>query len=226
MSSLLGNNAMTDLPQNVADQMTLAATRRHFFADTGLSLGSIALASLLGRAAGAAAPSRPRLKTPLDPKPPHYAAKAKRVIFMFMAGGPSQLELFDPKPKLAELDGEVVPDEYIAGKRFAFLKGKPKLVGSRRKFTKHGKCGMELGDPLPHLGTVADDITLIRSMKTDVFNHGPAKLFLNTGFPQFSGRPSMGSWVTYGIGSEADDLPGFVVLQSGPRGPRGGSALW
>jgi hypothetical protein len=166
------------------------------------------------------------LKSPFEPKPPHFAPKAKRVIFMFMAGGPSQLELFDYKPKLQELDGQTVPDEYIKGKRFAFLKGKPKLVGTRRKFTKHGKCGMELGETLPHLGSIADDITLIKSMKTDVFNHGPAKLFLNTGSPQFSGRPAMGSWVTYGIGSEADDLPGFVVLQSGPRGPRGGSALW
>ena len=217
------------------DRLTLRATRRQFFGNAlgsagGLSLGSIALASLLSEDAAGAAPSPPTkpaaFKSPLAPRPPHFEAKAKRVIFLFMAGGPSQLELFDYKPKLQELDGQTVPDEYTKGKRFAFLKGKPKLVGTRRKFTKHGECGMELGESLPHLGSVADDITLIRGMKTDVFNHGPAKLFLNSGFPQFSGRPSFGSWVTYGIGSESNDLPGFVVLQSGPRGPRGGSALW
>jgi hypothetical protein len=202
---------------------TLGQTRRQLFADAGLSVGSIALASLLARD-GAAAPVVG--KNPLAARPPHFAAKAKRVIFMFMAGGPSQLELFDPKPKLQELDGQVVPQEFTKGKRFAFIKGTAKLVGTRRTFTKYGQCGMELGDPLPHLGSIADDITLVRSMKTDVFNHGPAKLFVNTGSPQFSGRPSMGSWVTYGIGSESQDLPGFVVLQSGPRGPRGGSSLW
>lgn len=216
--------------QNLDDRLSLRATRRQFFANGGLSIGAMALASLLERDAVGAAPVQKlkpaEFKSPLAPKPPHYEAKAKRIIFLFMAGGPSQLELFDYKPKLQELDGQTVPEEFIKGKRFAFLKGKPKLVGTRRKFTKHGKCGMELGECLPHLGAVADDITLIRSMKTDVFNHGPAKLFLNSGFPQFSGRPSFGSWVTYGIGSEADDLPGFVVLQSGPRGPRGGSALW
>jgi hypothetical protein len=210
------------------DFHTLNQTRRHFFGEAGLSVGSIALASLLNRETRGAAPSpaKPKLKSPFEPKPTHFPAKAKNVIFLFMAGGPSQLELFDYKPKLQDLDGQTVPDEYVKGKRFAFLKGKPKLVGTRRKFTKHGKCGMELGETLPHLGSIADDITLIKSMKTDVFNHGPAKLFLNSGSPQFSGRPSMGSWVTYGIGSEADDLPGFVVLQSGPRGPRGGSSLW
>lgn len=216
--------------QSLDDRLSLRATRRQFFANGGLSIGAMALASLLERDAVGAAPVQKlkpaEFKSPLAPKPPHYEAKAKRIIFLFMAGGPSQLELFDYKPKLQELDGQTVPEEFIKGKRFAFLKGKPKLVGTRRKFTKHGKCGMELGESLPHLGAVADDITLIRSMKTDVFNHGPAKLFLNSGFPQFSGRPSFGSWVTYGIGSEADDLPGFVVLQSGPRGPRGGSALW
>jgi len=204
---------------------TLAATRRQFFETAGLSIGGIALASLLAKDGQAAAPAL-QAKSPLAPKPPHFAPKAKRVIFMFMAGGPSQLELFDYKPKLQELDGQVVPPEFTKGKRFAFIKGTAKLVGTRRKFTKHGQSGLELGETLPQLGTIADDITLVRSMKTDVFNHGPAKLFLNTGSPQFSGRPSMGAWVTYGIGSESQDLPGFVVLQSGPRGPRGGSALY
>jgi hypothetical protein len=200
------------------DRRTLALTRRHLFADAGLSIGSLALASLLRgeSAARAAAPvAVPAVDgvSPLAPKAPHYAAKAKRVIYLFMAGGPSQLELFDPKPKLQELDGQVVPPSFTKGKRFAFIKGTAKLVGTRRKFEKHGQCGMEIGETLPELAKIADDITLIRSMKTDVFNHGPAKLFLNTGSPQFSGRPSMGSWVTYGIGSESQSLPGFVVLQ-------------
>jgi hypothetical protein len=207
------------------DALTLRGTRRQFFANAGLSLGSIALAAQLAREGQGAAPQA-KFQSPLAPRPTHFAPKAKRVIFLFMAGGPSQLELFDYKPKLQELDGQTVPEEYVKGKRFAFLKGKPKLVGTRRKFAKYGQCGMELSELLPHLGSIADDVTLVRSMKTDVFNHGPAKLFLNSGSPQFSGRPSMGAWVTYGIGSEADDLPGFVVLQSGPRGPRGGSALW
>jgi hypothetical protein len=216
------------------DRRTSAQTRRHFFGDAGLSIGSVALASMLrGDSPASAAvppaptpPGPPASPSPLAPKPPHFAAKAKRVIYLFMAGGPSQLELFDPKPKLQELDGQVIPPSFTKGKRFAFIKGTAKLVGSRRKFARHGKSGIELGETLPHLAKIADDITLIRSMKTDVFNHGPAKLFLNTGSPQFSGRPSMGSWVTYGIGSESQSLPGFVVLQSGPRGPRGGTALW
>ncbi len=217
------NEQLQALLRQAERNVTLGQTRRQLFADAGLSLGSIALSSLLSRD-GFAAPAA--AVNPLSAKAPHFAPKAKRVIFMFMAGGPSQLELFDPKPKLQELDGQVVPPEFTKGKRFAFIKGTAKLVGTRRTFTKHGKCGMELGETLPHLGAIADDITLIRSMKTDVFNHGPAKLFVNTGSPQFSGRPSMGSWVTYGIGSESQDLPGFVVLQSGPRGPRGGSSLW
>src|SRR5690348_4887182 len=152
-------------------------TRRHFFRDCQVGLGSLALASLLSRESLRAAPARGPSDQPLAPRGLHHPARARNVIFLFMAGGPSQLELFDYKPKLQEMDGQVIPDEYIKGKRFAFLKGKPKLVGTRRKFTKHGDCGMELGETLPHLGTIADDITLIKSMKTDVFNHGPAKLF-------------------------------------------------
>lgn len=210
---------------NLEQQRTLGQTRRHFFGEAGLSLGSVALASLMAGDRPASA-ARPQAVSPTASKPPHFEPKAKRVIFMFMAGGPSQLELFDNKPKLKELDGQVVPQEFTKGKRFAFIKGNAKLVGTRRKFTKHGQAGIELGETLPHLGSVADDIAVVRSMKTDVFNHGPAKLFVNTGSPQFSGRPSMGAWVTYGIGSESQDLPGFVVLQSGPRGPRGGAPLW
>lgn len=203
------------MPDNDA---LLQQTRRHFFARCGLSLGSIALASLLqeeGVLAG----------EPLAARPPHFAPKAKRVVFLFMAGGPSHLELFDYKPKLQELNGQIVPPSYVEKKRFAFIKTDAKLLGTQRKFSRQGQAGAELSELLPNLGRISDDVCLIRSMATDVFNHGPAKLMMNGGSPRF-GIPAMGSWVTYGIGSESRDLPGFVVLQSGPRGPRGGAGLW
>jgi hypothetical protein len=208
-------------------EVTRSITRRHFFQDCKLGLGSLALAQMLadGRMLAGDATAATDAN-PLAPRPTHYPAKAKSVIYLFMAGGPSQLELFDHKPKLQELDGQVVPPSVVENKRFAFLKPDAKLLGTRRKFGRYGQSGAEMSELLPYLQTVADDLTIIRSMKTDVFNHGPAKLFVNTGSPQFQGRPSMGSWVTYGIGSECQDLPGFVVLQSGPRGPRGGTPLW
>jgi hypothetical protein len=156
---------------------------------------------------------------------PHHPPQAKAVIFLFMAGGPSQLDLFVDKPTLRELHGKMPPEQFMEGKRFAFLKGTETLLASPRKFARHGQCGQQLSDLLPHHRNIVDDVCWIHSMTTDVFNHGPAKIFVNTGAPQ-PGRPSMGSWVTYGLGSEADDLPGFVVLQSGPRGPRAGSTLW
>ena len=202
----------------------LARTRRHFFQDCAVGLGSIALANLLGDAQRAGAASS-TAASPLAPKPTHFPAKAKRVIYLFMAGGPSQLELFDYKPKLQELDGQVVPPSYVKNKRFAFIKLDAKLLGTRRKFARYGQCGAELSELVPGLASIADDVAIVRGMATDVFNHGPAKLFANTGVPRF-GLPSMGAWVTYGIGSESQDLPGFVVLQSGPRGPRGGAPLW
>ena len=167
----------------------------------------------------------PFSRDPLAPKKPHFPAKAKAVIYLFMAGAPSQLELFEPKPELNALHGQKVPESFTAGKRFAFIKGDAKLLGSVRKFDRHGQCGMNLSELLPHHRDIVDDVCWLRGMKTDVFNHGPAKCFINTGSPQF-GRPSMGAWATYGLGSESDSLPGFVVLQSGPRGPRGGAALY
>ena len=201
-------------------------TRRHLFSQCGLGIGSIALASLLGESSSAAASA---LINPMAPKPTHFPAKAKNVIYLFMAGGPSQLELFDHKPKLVELNGKPIPDSYLEGKRFAFMdtsfKNKSTLLGSRRKFARHGKSGAWVSEMFPHTAGIVDDITLVHTVATEVFNHAPAKLFMNTGSGQF-GRPSMGAWVTYGIGSESKDLPGFLVLQSGPRGPRGGSALW
>ncbi|MCH2125411.1 MAG: DUF1501 domain-containing protein [Pirellulaceae bacterium] len=210
---------------NGQDSLLREQTRRHFFQNCQMGVGSIALANLLSQECTAAAPASARATNPIAPLPTHFPAKAKNVIFLFMAGGPSQLELFDPKPELQKFDGDVIPDSYVENKRFAFLKKDAKLMGTRRKFSSHGKSGQVVSECLPHLATVVDDISIIRSMKTEVFNHGPAKFFMNTGFNRF-GRPSMGAWVTYGIGSEANDLPGFVVLQSGPRGPRGGSPNW
>ena len=201
-------------------------TRRHFFGDAGLGIGSLGLASilsgetLLGKEKAAIQQTRP-----LAPRATHFPARAKRVIYLFMAGGPSQLELFDFKPKLQDMDGQVIPESYVKNKRFAFLKKDAKLLGTRRTFKRHGESGQEISELLPNLARIADQIAIVRTVKTEVFNHGPAKLYMNTGFQRF-GRPSMGAWVTYGIGSESEDLPGFVVLHSGPRGPRGGTPLW
>src|SRR3954449_9440035 len=203
-------------------------TRRHFFTKCAMGLGSVALASLLseqklfGR--------EPKLINPLAPKASQFPARAKNIIYLFMAGGPSQLELFDYKPKLVELNGQQIPESYVAGRRFAFMssfagKERPKLLGTRRKFARHGKSGAWVSELFPHTAGIVDDITLCHTVATEVFNHAPAKLFMNTGSAQ-NGRPSMGAWVTYGIGSECRDLPGFVVLQSGPRGPRGGAVNW
>ena len=176
-------------------------------------------------ASGTSMTAADRAVNPLAPQAPHFSPKAKHVIYLFMAGGPSQLELFDYKPKLQELSGQVIPESYVANKRFAFIKKDAKLLGTARKFDRHGESGAEISALLPHLSKIVDDIAIVRSMKTEVFNHGPAKMFVNTGSPRF-GRPSMGAWVTYGIGSESQSLPGFVVLHSGPRGPRGGTPLW
>jgi hypothetical protein len=204
----------------------LLQTRRHFFKDCAIGLGAMALASLLNDGKLAAAPP---VVSPLAPRRPHFTPKAKSVIYLFMAGGPSQLELFDYKPRLAAYDGQPMPDEFVKGKRFAFMdtftKEHPKCLGSRRKFARHGQSGTYVSECLPHLAGVVDDLAVVRSLQTEVFNHAPAKFFMNTGSAQ-SGRPSMGAWVTYGIGSESQSLPGFVVLQSGPRGPRGGAPLW
>lgn len=203
-------------------------TRRHFFDNCAMGIGSLGLASLLSDGKLGLAADSTAIRNPVAPKPPHFPARAKSVIFLFMAGGPTQLELFDYKPKLKELNGQAIPDSYTAGKRFAFMGTNDhnnKLLGSRREFTQHGKSGAWMSDLLPHLGGIADDLCIVKSCKTDLFNHAPAKLFMNTGSGQF-GRPSVGSWVTYGLGSESSNLPSFVVLQSGPRGPRGGAVLW
>lgn len=204
----------------------LALTRRHFFGQCALGIGSMALASLLSEGQASAAPAP---ATPMMPRPPHFPPRVKHVIYLFMAGAPSQLELYDYKPKLLAQHGKPIPPDFIKGKRFAFMdsfaKEPPKLLASKRKFAQHGKSGAWVSECLPHTASIIDDLALVRTVQTNVFNHAPAKLFVNTGSPQF-GRPSMGAWVTYGIGSEGRNLPGFVVLQSGPRGPRGGAPNW
>jgi hypothetical protein len=201
-------------------------TRRHFFAQCGVGLGSLALSTLL-RDDAIAGPAKIKVdpSDPLAPRKPMFSARAKNVIFLFMAGGPSHLDLFDDKPKLRELHGQAPPPSLLAGKRFAFLKGNETLLGCNRKFERAGQCGVELSELLPHHRKIADEVCWLKGMTTDVFNHGPAKLFMNSGF-QAPGRPALGAWATYGLGSESRDLPGFVVLQSGPRGPRGGNSLW
>lgn len=198
-------------------------SRRWFLRECGLGLGKIAAASLLAdafRARGASASAGGGLK----PKKPHFPGKAKRVIHLFMAGAPSQLDLFDYKPELAKLEGKPLPPSVIGGQRYAFIRPDAAVLGPRFKFARHGQSGAELSEMLPHLAEVVDDICLIKSMKTDQFNHAPAQIFLNTGFGQ-PGRPSLGSWTIYGLGSESENLPAFVVMSTG-AGISGGSANW
>ncbi len=200
-------------------------TRRHFFRDCGIGVGSMALASLCAKDGSAVAGTD--FASPLAPRRPDFPAKAKSVIFLFMAGGPSQLEMWDYKPKLNALSGQPIPASYIEGKRFAFMDSSHRieLLGSRRSFQPYGESGTAVSDLLPYTAEIVDELTILKTCQTELFNHAPAKLFMNAGTGQF-GRPSMGAWVTYGLGSECDNLPGFVVLQSGPRGPRGGGVLW
>ena len=202
-------------------------TRRHFFVDCGIGLGRIALASLLAPAIGRSATgvlSAAEREGPLSPRPTHFPARAKRVIYLFMAGAPSQLELFDHKPKLAELEGQPLPPSLLEGQRFAFIQPTAGVLGPQFRFARHGECGAELSEMLPHLAQVVDDIAIVKSMHTDQFNHAPAQLFMNTGH-SLPGRPSLGAWLSYGIGSEADDLPPFVLLKSGDN-LIGGAAMW
>jgi hypothetical protein len=201
------------------------ATRRHFFGQCGVGVGAMALNLLLQQDGHGARPVKLDPANPLDPRQPHFPAKAKNVIFLFMAGAPSQLELFDDKPKLREYHGQPPPKSLLEGKRFAFLKGNETLMGTKRKFERVGECGLTLSEMFPYHRQIVDEVCWVQGLTTDVFNHGPAKLFMNTGFPA-PGRPAMGAWAIYGLGSESRNLPGFVVLQSGPRGPRAGASLW
>src|SRR5262249_49029508 len=163
--------------------------------------------------AGPAAPQAAKVVDPLAPKAPHFAPKAKRVIYLHLTGSPPHLDLFDYKPELVKRDGQLCPDDFIKGKRFAFTSGTPKLLGTKHEFARYGKEGIWMSDALPPLQSVADELCVIRSMNPDQFTHAPAELLIYTGSPR-SGRPSMGAWVTYGLGTENEDLPGFVVLIS------------
>ncbi len=201
----------------------LLQSRRHFLTTTASGIGTLALASLL-RDDGLLA-AEADAANPLAPRPPHFPARAKACICIYLEGAPSQIDLFDPKPKLNELDGQKLPESMTKNVRFAFIqKESARLMGCPRTFTKHGRCGMDFSDFLPHLAGCADDICMVRSMHTEAFNHHPGQLMMNTGVPMF-GRPSMGSWLTYGLGSMSRSLPGYVVLTAG-RGTSGGASNW
>jgi uncharacterized protein (DUF1501 family) len=193
-----------------------AITRRHFFKQAGFGIGGAALASLMQEQLLAQAARQ---------MAPHVAPKAKQVIFLFMAGAPSQLDLFDNKPALRKYDGQDIPADIVKGERFAFIKGTPKLLGSPYEFRRYGQSGHEISDLLPHTASIADDITIVKSMATTQFNHAPAQIFMNTGH-QVIGRPSMGAWLSYGLGADSKDLPAFVVLISGENNPDGGKSCW
>ena len=206
----------------------LHVTRRHFYSQCFVGLGSMALGGLLAGGKLGAATGQP-VANPLAPKAPHFAPKVKRVVYLYMSGAPSQFETWLWRPKLKELDGQRTPDSFLEGKRFAFMerftKDRPKLLGPQREFRQHGQSGTWVSEVFPHMASIVDDLAFVHSLRTENFNHAPAKLFFNTGSTRF-GRPSMGSWITYGLGSEAEDLPAFVVLRSGERNLMGGTNLW
>lgn len=194
-----------------------AVTRRHFFSQCGIGVGSLALTGLMNNSVWANPDGG-------LPDLPHFAPKAKRIVYLHMAGAPSQLDLFDHKPDLEKYNGQPIPDEITRGEQFAFIRGVPTILGTPHQFGQHGQSGAMISNLLPHLHEIADDICIIKSLYTDQFNHAPAQLFLMSGWFQ-PGRPSMGSWLTYGLGSENSDLPGFIALVS-EKQPDGGKACW
>jgi hypothetical protein len=203
-------------------------TRRHFLKESAMGLGALALGSLVGSCgSGSSSTNQVQFDAahPLAPKLPQFAGKARSVIYLHMAGAPSQLELFDFKPALTKLDGQDCPQSLLEGKRFAFIRGVPKMMGPQAEFKQHGESGAWISNYLPHLQTVADEVSFLKAVTTDQFNHAPAQLLMHTGAPRL-GRPSMGSWVTYGLGTENQDLPGFVVLTSGGKFPDAGKSVW
>src|SRR6516225_5315365 len=203
----------------------LNVTRRHFLRDCHVGLGGLALALLAKDRAGADEPARRDPANPLAPRPPHFTGRAKNVIDLHMAGSPPHLDLFDYKPELVLHSGEPCPESFLRGRRFAFTSGVPRLLGTPQRFRQAGQCGAWFSAAVPNLSTIADELTFIKSMTTDQFNHAPAELLLFTGSPQF-GRPSMGSWVTYGLGSESQNLPGFIALVSSGTFPSAGNSCW
>ncbi len=212
--------------QQALSQHQAHLTRRWFFRDCGVGLGMAALHALLGDSAQAGpARSGVSVSGPLAAKSSPFPAKAKRVIYLFQAGAPSHLELFDHKPELTKWNGKLPPAELLKGYRSAFINPDAKLLGPKFKFARHGQSGQEISDLMPHLARVADDIAIVRSMHTDAFNHAPAQIFMNTGSQQF-GRPSLGAWTTYGLGSESSNLPAYVVFSTGSKGSSGGASNW
>lgn len=201
-------------------------TRRHFLYESAAGLGAVALAGLTGSCANSSAITNPLISAdPMAPKPPHFPGKARRIIYMHMAGAPSQLELFDYKPELQKLNNKLCPQSLLEGKRFAFIRGTPKMLGPQAVFKQRGESGAYVSDYLPHFAGIADEVSFLKAVHTDQFNHAPAQLLVHTGSPRL-GRPSMGSWVTYGLGSENQNLPGFVVLTSGGKTPDAGKSVW
>jgi len=205
-----------------AAKLKRKGARRWFIEQCGVGMGALALNHLLASAGHAVTQGA---DNPLAPKKPHFAPKARNVIFLFMAGAPSHLEMFDYKPQLAKFDGALPPPELLKGYRAAFINPNSQLLGPKFKFAKYGQCGAELSELIPHTAGIVDDIAIIRSMVTDAFNHAPGQLMMNTG-SQIFGRPSMGAWAIYGLGSEAKDLPAFVVFSTGSKGPSGGNSCW
>src|SRR5262245_38675717 len=197
-------------------------TRRHFLHQCHVGIGGIALATLLGEEGRAAltAPSNP-----LASRPPTFPGKAKQVIFLHMAGGPSHLEMFDYKPELVKRNGQDCPEQFFKGQRFAFIKGTPKLLGTMYSFAQYGENGAWFSSLLPHLSAIVNDLTIVRSMTTEQFNHAPAQLLMHTG-SQLLGHASLGAWATYGLGTLNQDLPGFMVLVSGGNSPDAGKSVW
>src|SRR6478672_11944983 len=202
-------------------------TRRHFIRESAMGLGSLALAALFGCGKNQSAATQIAFDPahPLAPKLPPFPGKAKSVIYLHMAGAPSQLELFDYKPELMKMDGQLCPESLLEGKRFAFIRGVPKMLGPQAKFAQHGQCGAWVSENMPHLASIVDEISFLKAVTTDQFNHAPAQLLVHTGGPRL-GRPSLGSWVTYGLGTENQNLPGFVVLTSGGKNPDAGKSVW
>ena len=206
---------------NLQLEVVRSVTRREFLRRSSIGLGSLAFGLLSAGQDSLIGGSRAALRT----RPPHFVPKAKRVIFLHMAGAPSQLELFDYKPELLKLDGKECPASFLEGKRFAFIQGVPSMLGPQAEFEPRGESGILVSNRLPHFSRLVDEVTLLKAVHTDEFNHAPAQLLLHTGTPRL-GRPAMGSWVTYGLGSENQNLPGFVVLVSGGKVPSAGKSVW
>lgn len=207
----------------IHNELRERVTRRWFLEQCGIGLGAVALGALLNEERAHAAPLA--AVDPLLPKQGHHVGRAKHVIFLFQAGAPSHLDLFDYKPQLEKFGGQLPPPELLKGYRAAFIHPNSTLLAPKFKFSRHGNSGAELSELLPHLAKVVDDVAIVRSLVTDAFNHAPGQIMMNTGSQQF-GRPSIGAWTTYGLGSDARDLPGFVVLNSAKKGTSGGASNW